>query len=101
MIKKIASTSTVNTAKNIIIGFLLGTVIVLWLSILRFCIESEAVEKGLEPPAIKREVPEDYEKARNMPILPLTPLTAEELLSLASIFPDLFTDEELVMLLMQ
>ena len=101
MIKKIVGTSTVDTAKNIVIGFLLGTVFVLCLSILRFYMEKEAAEKGLEPPAIKREVPQDYEKARNMPIFPDTPLTAEELLSLASMFPDFFTDEELVKLLIQ
>ena len=101
MIKKIVSRSTVDTAKNIIIGFLVGTELVLCLAVLRFCMEKEAVEKGLEPPAIKREVPEDDEKARNMPILPNTPLTKEELLSLASMFPDFFTDEELVILLIQ
>ena len=101
MIKKIVGTSSMDTTKNIIIGFLLGTVFVLCLSILRFYAENEAAEKGLEPPAIKREVPQDYEKARNMPIFPNTPLTAEELLSLASMFPDFFTDEELVRLLIQ
>jgi hypothetical protein len=31
-----------------------------------------------------------------MPIVPASPLTPEELLSLASMFPEVFTDEEIV-----
>ena len=94
-----------DTIKNIIIGFLIGVVIVLWLTVVRFAIEKDALEEMMTPPTppkIKREVPKDYERAkRMMPVVPASPLTAEELLSLASMFPEVFSDEEIVTLLVE
>ena len=91
--------------KNIVIGFLFGTVIVLWLTIVRFSIEKDALEEMMappKPPEIKQKIPKDYERAkRMMPIVPASPLTAEELLSLASMFPEVFSDEEIVTLLVE
>ena len=105
MIKKIIGSSSIDTAKNIIIGFLLGTVMVLCLSILRFCIEKDTLEEmmtPLSPPKIKQETPKDYERARGlMPIVPTPPLSKEELLNLASMFPEVFSDEEIVTLLVE
>jgi hypothetical protein len=93
----------IETIKNIIIGFLIGALAALWMSLLRVCIEKDALEDMMAPPSppkIKREVPKDYERAKRiMPIVPASPLTEEELLSLASMFPEVFTDEEIVTLL--
>jgi hypothetical protein len=36
-----------------------------------------------------------------MPVVPTAPLTEEELLNLASMFPEVFTDEEIVDLLIK
>ena len=95
----------IETIKNIIIGFLIGVVIALWMSLLRVCIERDAIEEMMPPPSppkIKREVPKDYERAKRiMPIVPASPLTEEELLSLASMFPEMFTDQEIVTLLVE
>jgi|TARA_R110000751_G_scaffold111805_2_gene210252 hypothetical protein len=102
MIKKIISKSSVDTVKNIIIGFLIGTVIALCLTTFRFYIDKEAAEKRVLPPAIKHEVPKDLERAkRNMPIFPTPPLTEKEFLSIVSLVPDLFTDEEIIKLLIK
>ena len=95
----------IETIINIIIGFLIGVVIALWMSLLRVCIERDAIEEMMTPPSppkIKREVPKDYERAKRiMPIVPASPLTEEELLSLASMFPEMFTDQEIVTLLVE
>ena len=95
----------IETIKNIIIGFLIGVVIALWMSLLRVCIEKDSLEEMMTPPSppkIKREVPKDYERAKSlMPIVPASPLTDEELLSLASMFPEVFTDQEIVTLLVE
>jgi hypothetical protein len=55
----------------------------------------------MQPPAIKLEVPKGYNKARNMPVFPNPPLTEKEFLSIASMFPEVFTDEELIQLLIK
>ena len=92
-----------DTIKNIIIGFLIGVIIALWLTIVRVCIEKDAIEEMMTPPTppkIKREVPKDYERAKRiMPIVHASPLTDEELLTLSSMFPEVFTAEELLTLL--
>ena len=54
------------------------------------------------PPKIKKEIPKDHERAKGiMPIIPASPLTTEELLSLASMFPEIFSDEEIITLLVE
>tara|TARA_R100001244_G_C5161893_1_gene131086 strand:- start:406 stop:714 length:309 start_codon:yes stop_codon:yes gene_type:complete len=102
MIKKIISKSSIDTVKNITIGFLLGTVVALSLTVLRFYIDKEVAEDKIYPSTIKDEIPKDDKKLkRNMPVFPDRPLTNEEALSLASLFPELFTDKELINLLIQ
>jgi|TARA_B100001079_G_scaffold217998_1_gene193268 hypothetical protein len=98
LMKKITQKS-IDTAKNITIGFLLGTVLVLWLTALSYYIEKEAAEEMLEPIKIKLETPKEYKGAIKIPTLPSSPLTKEELLTLASMFPEVFTDEEIITLL--
>ena len=99
------SKRNIETIKTIIIGFLIGVVVALWMSLVRVCIEKDSLEDMMAPPSppkIKREVPKDYERAKRiMPIVPASPLTDEELLTLASMFPEVFTDEELVTLLVE
>jgi hypothetical protein len=99
------SKRNIETIKNIIIGFLIGVVVALWMSLVRVCIEKDSLEEMMAPPSspkIKREVPKDYERAKSlMPIVPASPLTDEELLSLASMFPEVFTDQEIVTLLVE
>lgn len=94
-----------DTIKNIIIGFLIGVIIALWLTIMRVCIEKDAIEEMMTPPTppkIKREFPKDYERAkRKMPVVPDAELTPTEYLKIASLYPELFTDEEIVNLLIQ
>ena len=90
----------IETIKNLVIGFLFGTVIALWLTVVRVCIEKDSLEEMMELPQIKQKIPKDYERAnRIMPVVPTSPLSAEELLNLASMFPEVFTDEEIVTLL--
>ena len=72
---------------------------------MRLHIEKGALEEMMappKPPEIKKKIPKDYERARRiMPIVPASPLTREELLSLASVFPEVFSDEEIVTLLVE
>jgi len=98
---KMKSKYKIETIKNLVIGVLVGTVIALWLTTVRFYIDKESAEKNMQPPAIKLEVPKGYNKARNMPVFPDPPLTEKEFLSLASMFPEAFTDEELIQLLIK
>ncbi len=88
--------------KNLVIGFLFGTVVALWLTVVRLHIEKDSLEEMMEPTQIKQEIPKDYERAnRLMPVVPTAPLTEEELLNLASMFPEIFTDEEIITLLIK
>ena len=92
----------IETIKNLVIGVLFGTVIALWLTAVRLHIDKEAAEKSIQSPEIKLEVPKDHERAKRiMPVIPASPLTKEELLSLASMFPEVFTDEEIITLLVE
>ena len=95
------------TIKNIIIGLLLGSVITLTCTCLRLIIERDSALEQISPREERRfipRIPREYERAKDvipMPVVHDAELTPTEYLNMASIFPELFTDEEIVNLLIQ
>lgn len=92
--------------KNIILGVLCGTIIALVCTVIRLDIELEAAERLLDEPSIRFPNKEtrlrEYERARNpMPVVPDVDYRIEQMLNLAAENPNLFTDEEIVYLLIQ
>jgi hypothetical protein len=90
--------------KSIVIGILLGVMITLVCTCLRLMIERDAAREMIEPPRKIYPTPKEYERAREvipMPVVPDTELTPTEYLRIASLYPELFTDEEIVNLLIQ
>ena len=89
----------IETMKNIILGVLCGTIIALVCTVIRLDIE-------LDDPVIR--FPErhkrykEYERARQpIPMVPDVDYRIEQMLNLAAENPNLFTDEEIVYLLIQ
>jgi len=96
----------IDTMKNIILGVLCGTVIALVCTVIRLDIELEAAERLLDEPSIRfpnKEKPlREYERAKNpMPMVPDVEYRIQQMLNLAAENPNLFTDEEIVYLLIQ
>jgi len=96
----------IETMKNIILGVLCGTIIALVCTVIRLDIELEAAERLLDEPSIRFPNKEtrlrEYERARNpMPVVPDVDYRIEQMLNLAAENPNLFTDEEIVYLLIQ
>jgi len=95
----------IDTMKNIILGVLCGTIIALVCTVIRLDIKLEAAERLLDEPSIrfpKQKTLKDYERARNpMPMVPDVDYRVEQMLNLAAENPNLFTDEEIVYLLIQ
>ena len=97
----------IGTIKNIIIGLLLGSVITLTCTCLRLIIERDSALEQISPREERRfipRIPREYERAKDvipMPVVPDAELAPTEYLNMASIFPELFTDEEIVNLLIQ
>ena len=95
------------TIKNIIIGLLLGSVITLTCTCLRLIIERDSALEQISPREERRfipRIPREYERAKDvipMPVVPDAELTPTEYLKMASLYPELFTDEEIVNLLIQ
>ena len=88
--------------KSIVIGVLLGVMITLVCTCLRLMIERDAARQMIEPPRKIYPTPKEYERAkRKMPVVPDAELTPDEYLKMASMYPELFTDEEIVNLLIQ
>tara|TARA_Y100000593_G_scaffold83638_1_gene157828 strand:- start:299 stop:613 length:315 start_codon:yes stop_codon:yes gene_type:complete len=98
----------VETIKNIIIGLLLGSVVTLLCTCFRLMIERDAALEQIHPREERRfipRIPREYERAKDVIPMPVVPdaelLAPAEYLNMASIFPELFTDEEIVNLLIQ
>ena len=95
------------TIKNIIIGLLLGSVVTLLCTCFRLMIERDAALEQIHPREERRfipRIPREYERAKDvipMPVVPDAELTPTEYLKIASLYPELFTDEEIVNLLIQ
>ncbi len=112
--------------KNIMLGVLLGTMITLVCSVMRLKLELEEAERLLDDPSIRfpnQERPaREYERAdspmrpfyelprakkklrntpRNMPMVPDVDYRIEQMLNLAAQEPSLFSDEEILYLLIQ
>ena len=112
--------------KNIILGVLCGTIIVLVCAVIRLDIQLDEAERLLDEPSIRFPSIErplrDYERAdspmrpfyelprakkklrntpRNMPMVPDVDYRIEQMLNLAAQEPSLFSDEEIVYLLIQ
>lgn len=105
--------------KNIMLGVLLGTMITLVCSVVRLKLELEEAERLLDDPSIRfpnQERPaREYERAdqplydllkekkklNNMPMVPDVDYKLEQMLNLAAEEPSLFSDEEIVYLLIQ
>ena len=86
--------------KSIVIGVLLGVMITLVCTCLRLMIERDAAREMIEPPRKIYPIPKEYERARRkMPVVP--ELTPTEYLKMASLYPELFTNEEIINLLIQ
>ena len=88
--------------KSIVIGVLLGVMITLVCTCLRLMIERDAAREMIEPPRKIYPIPKEYERARRkMPVVPDAELTPTEYLKMASLYPELFTHEEIINLLIQ
>lgn len=96
----------IETMKNIILGVLCGTIIALVCTVIRLDIELEEAERLLDDPVIRfperHERYKEYERARQpIPVVPDIDYRIEQMLNLAAENPNLFTDEEIVYLLIQ
>jgi hypothetical protein len=93
--------------KSIVIGVLLGVMITLVCTCLRLMIERDSALDQIKPREeikFSPRIPREYERAREvipMPVVPDAELTPTEYLKMASLYPELFTDEEIVNLLIQ
>ena len=108
--------------KNIILGVLCGTIIVLVCAVIRLDIQLDEAERLLDEPSIRfpsiqrplrdyeradspmrpfYELPRAKKKLNNMPMVPDVDYRIEKMLNLAAQEPSLFSDEEIVYLLIQ
>jgi len=92
--------------KDIIIGILCGIIIGLVCLVIRLDIELDKANQLLDDPAIR--FPErtkwykEYERAQQpIPMVPDVDYKIQQMLNLAAEEPDLFSDEEIVYLLIQ